>query len=434
MVSRSALDQSLFEKFSAALLLVITLLLAVLLVKAPGTSDLEMFLTWGTLAQDHGLVGGYEVMVDKWPETVLGGDRSAGGGEYPPLGFAWIYVVCELADVFGVPHFLAFKLALLASGYVSTGMMWCFSRSIAIAAVYQGAIVLSASGLGYTDVVAAPLLIGALWAIRDERPVFGSILFLVSVLLKWQALVIAPFLLIHMLRISDLPSTARLFFRPLTFQLVAVGVLAALCTGAIFGTYPPRAFLSALRHPYLSANTLNMPWVATFALRLLGSPDYAVWKEVTFLALPVPYLLPFKAIFFILFGFVLARYIHVAKTFSHCMFFCVLGVVTYGVWNSAVHENHWFIAMVPAFLLASESRAWPERWIVILVAVMFNVNLFVFYGITGREVVARTVGLDLSVPLALVFTTVWLLFLWHGLSIAPVKDAHLSPRGDAIQP
>jgi hypothetical protein len=51
---------------------------------------------------------------------------------------------------------------------------------------------------------------------------------------------------------------------------------------------------------------------------------------------------------------------------------------------------------------------------------MLNVNLFVFYGITGQEVIARTVGIDLSVILALLFGAIWLLLFFYGWSIGPV--------------
>jgi hypothetical protein len=101
--------------------------------------------------------------------------------------------------------------------------------------------------------------------------------------------------------------------------------------------------------------------------------------------------------------------------------FSVVGVVTYGVWNSAVHENHWFIALVPAFVLVGTTRDPAARWIAVLVAVMFNVNLFVFYGVTGQEVIARTVGIDLSVILALIYVAIWLLLFCHAWSVRPAK-------------
>lgn len=417
--------ESRFEKSAASLVLAMVLVLSVMLLWAPGTSDVEMFLIWGSLGQQHGLVGGYQVMVDHWPDTVLGGDRLAGGGEYPPLGFAWLYVVCQLADLVGTSHFLMFKLGLLAFSFVSTGMLWLMFRSIALAAAFQGAIMLSAAGLGYTDVVPAPFIIGALWAFRDDRPVLGFVLLLTSVLLKWQPLIIAPFLLLYMLEISDLRSIATAACRPTTWLLGAVIGVIVLSVFVVFGAAPLSAFLWALRHPFLSANALNVAWLATFLGELLYSPQLAAGSDVAYVVLPPPYLLPFKLIFFILFAVVVLRFIRTERTFSNCLLFSILGVVTYGVWNSAVHENHWFIALVPAFILAGDARTPAARWIAVLVGVMFNVNLFVFYGITGQPVIARTVGIDLSVALSLVFVAIWFVLLRHAWS-APILGSRTS--------
>ena len=431
MLSRSTMEDGRFENLAAALLLAITVVLSLLLVRATGTEDVTAFLTWGSLGQEHGVVNGYQVMVARWPETVMG--RSVEGCFYPPLGFAWLDLVCELADAVGISHFLGFKIALLVFGFVSTGMIWLFSRSIALAAAFQGATILSASGLGYMDVVTAPFLIGALWAIRKDRPAFGFVLFLVSILLKWQPLIIAPFLLLHVPRISDWRSIGRALTKPVTWQLGAAFVAAVLCVGAVFGAAPYEAFRWALLDPFLSGNTLNIPWVATFLARLLYRANFSIGNEVAFVTLPLLYLLPFKLIFFLLFAVILLRFIRVERTFPNFLVFSVLGVVTYGVWNASVHENHWFIALVPAFILAGAARDGPARWITILVAVMFNVNLFVFYGITGAEVVARNVGIDLSVILALLYAAIWLLLVFHAWSIKPVSAPlfSLSNRRDA---
>ena len=74
MISRSTIDRGPFERLAPALLLAMTVALSVLLIQALGTGDVQAFLGWGSLGQAHGLVTGYKVMVDQWPETVLGGN------------------------------------------------------------------------------------------------------------------------------------------------------------------------------------------------------------------------------------------------------------------------------------------------------------------------------------------------------------------------
>jgi hypothetical protein len=325
--------------------------------------------------------------------------------------------VCILADIAGMSHFLAYKCGLLLFGFLSTGMIWLLYRNMALTAAFHTATILCTSGLGYMDIVPVPFLIGALWAIRDERPVTGMLLFLVSSLLKWQPLILAPFLLVHMLNINDPFAIFQAFTRRLTWRLIVSVLAVAVCLAAAFGTLPARAFLWALHHPFLSGNALNVAWIATFLTRLFASPDFAFSGEVSYLTLPAVYLMPFKLVFFALFGLVLLRFIRVERDFVNLLVFSILGVLTYGIWNSAVHENHWFVAMVAAFMLAGESRSAPAFWIAILVSVMLNVNLFVFYGITGSEVIARDVGIDLSVILSLLFVAIWFLLVRYGLSL-----------------
>ena len=73
---------------------------------------------------------------------------------------------------------------------------------------------------------------------------------------------------------------------------------------------------------------------------------------------------------------------------------------------------HWFYAVLPAFILAGHAKDCSARWVCLLAAVMLNVNLFVFYGITGHTVIARTVGIDLSVILALLYGAIWLVLYY----------------------
>ena len=59
-------------------------------------------------------------------------------------------------------------------------------------------------------------------------------------------------------------------------------------------------------------------------------------------------------------------------------------------------------------------------------AAMFNVNLFVFYGVTGTELQSRVVGIDLSVILAMLYTVTWLLlavYAWGAAGTARRKES-----------
>ena len=97
------------------------------------------------------------------------------------------------------------------------------------------------------------------------------------------------------------------------------------------------------------------------------------------------------------------------KTYVNLLLFSLSGFMTYVMFNAGVHENHWFVAVILAFLLISHCRT-QEHWaIVAMIAVMANLNLFIFYGVTGTTVQSRVVGVDLSIILAILYAVAWVL-------------------------
>ena len=414
MLAGPELDRVRFNKQAAVLLLAITLLLSLLLLRAEGTSDVGMFLIWGALGHEHGVLDGYRIMVENWPETVLGGNRAAGGGEYPPLGFAWLTMVRSMSDGLGLSPLLGYKINLLACSFVSTGLILLMSRSLVLTAAFHAATILSVSGLGYMDIVAAPAVIGALWAMREDRPVLGFTLLIFGILIKWQFLIIAPVLLVHMLNIRSMRDLLAMLGGKLFWRLVGTSAVIGGGTAAIFGLLPVQALLLALRHPFLSGTTMNVPWIATFLWRVFFDPDFVIAGEVDFLLVPPGALLPFKIMFFALFALIMLRFIRADRNFRTCLYTAILVVLTYAVWNSAVHENHWFVALIPAFFMAAHSPATFDNWVALWAAILLNVNLFVFYGITGIELLPRHVGIDLSVVASVLFLAVWWLLMVPG--------------------
>jgi hypothetical protein len=63
-----------------------------------------------------------------------------------------------------------------------------------------------------------------------------------------------------------------------------------------------------------------------------------------------------------------------------------------------------------------------------LLIVLLNVNLFIFYGLTGTQLVRRTVGIDLTLPLSVLFALAWLLLFLHSRSLSP---ALIAPAAEA---
>jgi len=144
---------------------------------------------------------------------------------------------------------------------------------------------------------------------------------------------------------------------------------------------------------------------------------------------PSIYLLPLKIIFWIVFATVVIRAMRTEKIFKNCLLFSILGLVTHATWNVGVHENHLFVAVVLSYMLMLHERS-REHWaIVTILAVMFNVNLFVFYGVTGTKLQSPVVGVDLSTILAMLYAVAWLLLAVYAWGAAqPRKEGERAEK------
>jgi hypothetical protein len=199
--------------------------------------------------------------------------------------------------------------------------------------------------------------------------------------------------------------------------------------GVVFGLDPERSLWHNMNHPFLSGNALNLPWVGEFFYTLLSSSSLSRQDELQALIPRSTYLLPFKIIFWIVFATVVILAIRAEKTFKNCLLFSIVGLVTYVIWNSGVHENHLFVAVILAYMLMLHQRT-REHWaIVTVLAVMFNVNMFVFYGVTGTKLQSPVVGVDLSGVLAMLYAVAWLLLVMYAWEVTqPRKEGGNAER------
>src|SRR4051794_7824322 len=302
-----------FERAAGALLLTLTFILSLMMIHSPGTYDVRTLLRWTDAVYQNGLVAGYAEV------------RS----EYPPISFAILYASRALAETVGLSPATMYKATILICQIVSTAIILTFSGSFWTAAAFNGSIFLDAVCLGYMDVCFAPPLIAAFWAFQLRRNVLGTALFLLACLIKWQPLIIAPFIAIYVLGISDLRSMWNSTRSRLFLQLSVLVVVFVTLLSLIFGLAPAHSLWHGMSLPMLSGTALNIPWIAGSFYELVFKPGFSMTAEVPVLTLPSVYLLPFKAAFAILFGALLVRAIVAEKTFKNCLCFSIAGMVTY---------------------------------------------------------------------------------------------------------
>lgn len=427
MPSSTQTSTAIAETAFALFLLATFLVLSLILLSSPGTGDVASFLHWGDEARRSGLVAGFMAITSRFDETTILHHWDAYGGEYPPLGIALLDAGSTVAAKTGASPLIIFKLSLLAFALASAIAIAAATGRLLDAAVFYAVTVLGTFGLGYTDIMTVPLLVGALVAVRSERPALATGLFVIDALIKWQVLLLAPFLFIQILRIDGVSSMIKALASQVFWRVTLTAAVIVAGATAWFGTATWVALSNATRHPFLSGNALNLPWIATYILRLMHDPSFGAGDEIHYLLLEPPGLLPFRLVFFVVFASVLVAAIKAEKSFRNMLFFMVLGVLTYGIWNTAVHENHWFVALVPASLLAAETCSATSRRIFVLVCVMLNLNLFVFYGVTGTPLAQPVAGFDLTLLLAILFVVAWLAMSWLAWS-AVVKASQAGRR------
>src|SRR5262249_38730241 len=175
-----------------------------------------------------------------------------------------------------------------------------------------------------------------------------------------------------------------------------------------------RAFQAALSHKNLSGNALNLNWIVTYFLHTLrpnqfgglqnGLATYILtesWKITL-----IPRLLFFSTYLLTLFVFVRRE-----KDFKNLVLFSIIGVLCYYTFNIGVHENHLFLVAVLAVILLWLDASYRGTAVVLIL--MSNINLFLFYGTDGilLRYERLFLGIDTSLPLAF-FNVLYFLFLF----------------------
>ncbi len=409
------------------LLLGMLLLLSLYLLGGWGTSDVGIFLRWMELTHEHGLVGGYALSIENYPRGIREGMMPLhGGGEYPPLSYAVLFLARRIGGMLGLSPFVSFKLLLFCYFCAAVALFLWFCRDMLLTAGFAAAILLDCVALGYVDVFVVPWLIGAFWMLRLGRPLLGVALVLMAVLFKWQPLAILPFVLIQALGITGFGGILSALRARSTWQVAALGLGMLGVLVLVFGASPFIGLGYALSNPYLSANAMNLPWLLVFVFRLLLEPGFTLGSEMGYATPPalVFLFLPVKLVFWAVFAAVLLRALHGEKTVRNCLLLSILGFTTYFMLNAGAHENHLFVPVVLAFILLAMDHSEGNRLIALLLAAMLNLNIFFFFGITGTPLRRAVQGIDISLLFALVFAAAWTLlfaYVWRETSTVPAS-------------
>jgi hypothetical protein len=388
------------------LMIVLGVLVALVFLRAPGSSDVSIWLGWQERALDLGLLKGYKT---RWVD-------------YPPLSFLLLWVMGKISYLADIKRHLGLKVMLLVFLLATLACAQAWHRNVRITTALLWLVIPDSVALGYLDVIYAPALLGMVWAMHAGRSALALLLLACSCLLKWQPLILAPFVVAYLVHRGEFSSPRRAA-RVLWPTLSAVLAVAIIFSPGFLG-----AFGRALRHPSLSSNALNFQWILTYALRVLYPDAFEAlqegaawrvrlpsaldsgaipWSSVALWAMRIP----FFAVYFLVLGTFLRR----PRRFEEFLSFSFVGYASYYTMATGVHENHLFPGCLIMLSLAALDISRMSTYL--LWTTIHNVNEFFFYGCAGEEPPwSRVVGVDLSLLLAafnvLVFIILFLEHVW----------------------
>jgi hypothetical protein len=407
---------------AAGLVLGAVLRLAVL--PWPGTSDVQLNKSWAYAATQLGVTGLYGVEIE-WQQ------RQWKQVNYPPLSVALFaavgHIYHALDPAFSDRPLLGalIKTPALLADVGLTALLFVAlrrrrgERSAAAAALgywLNPAVVLDGAVLGYQDPLLALPSVAALLAAVAGRPALAGGLAATAALIKPQALLLGPVLLVAL---GSLRAVAR---AAIAAVLVAALVVAPFVVAGTAGRMAA-GVAQLTTHDMYSADAANVWWLVTWAKRAASQSSeagLAAWTAPVRIlrismaeAQGLPNPRPFGTALVLLaaaWATWRARHTRDLALLAALGGFVVHAYFTLGV---GVHENHLFLAVPLLGLAAALRPAFRGVWLAVSAVTALNLNFI--YGLgqgLGGALPRGITGVDATVVLAAANLAA---LVWHGV-------------------
>ena len=110
--------------------------------------------------------------------------------------FVGLWLVDRGATILELPVFVVLKSSIAAAAVAAAALFWWVSERTWLALGFGAALILSAA-LAYLDVMMLPCLLVGFWFLERQRLAAAGFFLSAALLIKWQPLILLPFLLIH---------------------------------------------------------------------------------------------------------------------------------------------------------------------------------------------------------------------------------------------
>jgi len=380
------------------LLFFVLVLLSISFINSPGTIDVLSWIEWIQDFRNQGIITGY----------------AHSHTDYPPLTTLIFYSFAKFFQQFGASDFISVKITILIFAFLSSGLIFFHTRSFQITSLFHAGFILNSVCLGYSDVIITFFLILAFISLQKNNLLLFSIVFATSIFIKWQTLIIAPVCFIYILHQEKFNWS---FIQRLSIQCaLPVFFIAALI---IFTFGPDRMFSTfswALNHRWLSANALNFHWILTYIYRVFFPETFGGLSngEILYIGTensPAIFVIT-KILFLLMYVYTLFIFYKAKGSFELLLGFMLSSYLLYFTFNTGVHENHLFMAMIFSILLLAIDKKYLSLAAYIVIA--FNINMLLFYGLTGRLGVNRILfeTFDPTLPYA-ICNSLFFSYIWY---------------------
>jgi hypothetical protein len=358
------------------LLLAATTIVAFALINSPGTTDMLVWLKWMFMIEKFGVVKAF-ILENEF---------------YPPISYLILWVVAGTAKTFRVESFLTIKWSLFLAFLISSATFYHFSRDFLKTAFFQISVMLSSVALAYLDIYYAPFLIVSLWALNNDKVELFAFFFTIAFLIKWQPVVLLPFIIVYILEVDSISSLKRIDYkkilRGLIPALVVIGIVFLIFGKALVSSLLSASMLgeSTVMDPAVSANALNVNWIVTFFMHLKNPESYGglpggLINHIRLKSAFIPILVIPKFVAFAFYAFIFFRFVRLKKSFTDLLLYSLLAYLSYFTFYIGVHENHLFVACILTALLYGLDKKYFTLFL--LWSLASNINMVLFYGFTG---------------------------------------------------
>lgn len=402
--SRMSEKQKLWWECVALLMMI---MISLTFFNSPGTGDMNIWSAWLDYAKQYGLREGFRMQ----------------GDMYPPFA---IILQAAMQKIWpGLSNFVVLRLTNTLYLFLSALVIHMLYKDAQVTLIFFWGFILSAN-LGYLDIEMVPFMILAFYFMSKEKYVLSGIFFSLLCLIKFQPLIIFPFIFIYFVDVLD--AKEKKFKLHISIKnILQMSIPAILIGGGVLLIYR-KALIKALYRALfdsgyvISPNGLNLGWIIQYWIKkyhadLFGPLDGG-WIGIVWNA-PASYL-SFKYIFIVIYAVAaIVMLLHRQKDYVLLLKCSLVGYTAYYVYNCGVHENHLFVGMILMMLLYIKEPTKNNYYRMIMYNVIFNINLFVFYVIGFSRVINGV--LDPTLILAifnviyLSVTMFWLIYeVFHG--------------------